>query len=70
MEQQLGHSCSPSAALEILETCKLNRYAATADHPAYLITHPDAEQTAILRKLKMLGLADDAIVAETLQPRP
>ena len=69
LQKHLGATPSPRSAIETLEPCRLNRYTPTPDHPAYLITHPDPDQTAILRKLGMRDLTDDAVVAESLHPR-
>lgn len=72
LERTLGHRlgdhATAQAALEILESCRLNRYA-TSGAPTYSVTTPDPEQAAILRRLRLLPLADDGEIADRITPR-
>ncbi len=65
----LGGKHSPEAALEILGTCKLNRYRSERGPSVYTITELDAEQRAILRKLRLHHLADDDYLEARITPR-
>lgn len=69
LREKLAGMHSPEAALEILGTCKLNRYRSEWGPSLYSITELDPAQRAILRKLHCLHLADDACLAESMTPR-
>lgn len=59
---------SPQRALEILRSCHLNRFE--VEHRSqYTLTALKDEQRAILRRLRMQHLADDAKVAARITPR-
>jgi len=61
---------SSREALELLEDCRLNRYAPqNGSAPAYLCTEPTDDQLAILRALKLAHLADDAEIADRITAR-
>lgn len=59
------------AALERLRTCRLNRLElASEPHiPAYTVTEPTPEQTAILDQLELPELVDDRFVQEAISGR-
>jgi hypothetical protein len=63
-------STTPEAALEVLSTCAMHRWGAPgrASSALYSLTHTDAEQSALLRELRMLDLADDAHLRTRLEP--
>jgi hypothetical protein len=63
------HPDSAETALETLASCHLNLFKGEHGPAAYAITHTDDEQRAILRALRMLGLADDDHLAEKISPR-
>jgi transposase len=73
LERTLHHKLkgrySAEAAIELLETCRLNLYAGQRSPPAYAITHADPDQKAILRALHLQHLADDDEVADRISPR-
>ena len=69
LRDALNGAMSASQALAILGTCHLNRYGTSADDRAYLTTTATAQQTKLLRKLKMLHLADDDQMAERIHPK-
>jgi hypothetical protein len=72
LERMLEHRMTDSSAaraLELLRSCSLNRFHAEPGASAYVVTTPDEEQAAILRRLRMQHLADEARVAESLRPR-
>jgi len=60
---------SSGAALEALASCDLNMYGGKDTPAAYTITHPNDDQRAILRALRMQQLADDDHLADRLTPR-
>jgi hypothetical protein len=62
-------SYSAKAALQVLDSCRLNNYQAGAT-TLLSVTTPDPEQAAILRELNLQQLVDDDEVAERLMPRP
>jgi len=66
--QRLADHATAEAALEVLESCRLNRYA-TASAPTYGVTTPDPEQAAILRRLRLQPLVDDDEIADRITPR-
>jgi transposase len=57
---------SAPVALELLASCCINRF----EEALYVLTEPDAEQHALLRKLRLERLADEADVTARLRPRP
>lgn len=60
-------SISSGAAVELLEPCRMNRFAGrNGEPPAYLLTETDEEQRKILRALKLSHLADDAFATERI----
>jgi hypothetical protein len=69
LQHRLGHETTAAAAVETLATCQLNRYSAAAGESAYVLTQPDAEQSKLLRHLKMQHLADDADIADRIAHR-
>lgn len=74
LERTLRHKLkgkrTAAAALELLEGCRLNQIAATDDGmAAYTLTELTAEQTAILRLLRLQRLGDQAQVADDITPR-
>jgi transposase len=65
-----GTAYSADRALALLESCRLNRIGGLDDDDAvYALTRTDAEQRAILRRLRVSELADDAAVRDRLHPR-
>lgn len=58
LEQKLAGLCSPNAALELLATTHLNRYAGADGTTAHIVTRTDAAQDKILRVLRLKHLAD------------
>lgn len=62
-------SYSSQQALDILQTCQLNLYANGAHPPAYTITQPAADQSTILRTLRLAELTDDDVLAARMTPR-
>lgn len=69
LKHRLADHSTAVAALECLKTCHLNRYAGRDGSSAYIVTEPDAEQSAILRKLKLKHLIDDEAIADRITPR-
>jgi transposase len=61
---------TPESALETLATCAMHRWGAPgrATRSLYSLTHPDAEQAALLRELNMLDLVDDGHLRARLEP--
>ena len=61
---------TPESALETLSTCAMHRWGAPGrdTRSLYSLTHPDAEQAALLRELKMLDLVDDDHLRARLEP--
>ena len=58
LERALGSRWSAKAALEILATTHLNRYAGSNGTVAHVVTRTDAAQSKILRALRLQHLAD------------
>jgi hypothetical protein len=73
LREKLGATRSPESALEVLDRCQLNRYrseeGAEEGAGVYTITELDKEQRSILRKLRLLHLADDDHLAARITPR-
>jgi hypothetical protein len=60
---------SPQRAIELLEPCRLNRYSNAGTTAVYNVTHPDLDQSNILKALRLKHLVDDDAVAERMTPR-
>jgi hypothetical protein len=58
LEQKLAGLHSAPAALELLATTHLNRYAGSDGTAAHVVTRTDAAQNKILRSLRLQHLAD------------
>lgn len=58
LDRKLAGLHSPQAALELLATTHLNRYAGNAGAVAHVVTRTDATQNKILRRLRLQHLAD------------
>jgi transposase len=58
LERKLAGLHSASAALELLATTHLNRYAGSDGTAAHVVTRTDAAQNKILRALRLQHLAD------------
>lgn len=69
LDRKLQGHATAEAALEELASCQLNLYAGKSSPPAYTITLPNPTQRAILRKLRLLQLADDQELADRISPR-
>jgi transposase len=61
---------TPEAALETLSTCAMHRWGTPGrtSRALYSLTHADADQSALLRELRMLDLVDDAQLRTRLEP--
>ena len=68
LEQRLDDR-SAVQALESLASCCLNRFEDGTGKSHYLVTHPDAEQRALLGQLQLEHLADDDDLTARLRPR-
>ncbi len=64
LERKLAGLHSVPAALELLATTHLNRYAAAAGSVTHVVTRTDAAQDKILRRLRLRHLADYHPAAE------
>jgi hypothetical protein len=69
LKRRLNGSSTVEAALELLESCRLNLFAGQDGPPAYTITHPNPEQKAILHALRLQSLANDEELADRITPR-
>jgi hypothetical protein len=69
LHQKLQGTNASQGVLEILEGCRLNRYAASNGETAYTLTEPTPEQKAILRQLRFEGLCDQDEVLDRITPR-
>jgi transposase len=70
LEQSKHRDLGSRELLELLEDCRLNRYAPHNGGPAaYLCTEPTDDQLAILRALKLTHLAEDAEIADRITAR-
>ncbi len=69
LAQRLG-ATTPEDALETLSTCAMHRWGAPgrASRALYSLTHADPDQSALLRKLRMLDLVDDGHLRTRLEP--
>ena len=61
---------TPEAALETLSTCAMHRWGTPGrtSRALYSLTHADADQSALLRELRMLELVDDGHLRARLEP--
>lgn len=66
LEHKLAGLCSAKAALELLATTHLNRYAGSDGTVAHVVTRTDAAQNKILRALRLSHLADYQETAERI----
>jgi hypothetical protein len=69
LKRRLKGSSTSDAALELLESCRLNLFAGQDGPPAYTITHLSPEQKAILQALRLQSLADDEELTDRITPR-
>lgn len=70
LRKKLDGDPSPQAALEELETCRLNRFQGTAEAgPVYTINQLNAAQAKILATLRLTQLGDDEHIAERITHR-
>jgi len=69
LAQRLG-TRAPEAALETLSTCAMHRWGTPGrtSRALYSLTHADADQSALLRELRMLDLVDDGQLTARLEP--
>jgi len=69
LAQRLG-TTTPEAALETLSTCAMHRWGTPSrtSRALYSLTHADADQCALLRKLRMIDLVDDGHLRARLEP--
>ena len=65
---EAGAPMTAKAVFELLSTCHLNRYL-DEDTNLYNLTNPSTDQKKLLQNLLLSDLADDATVAESIQPR-
>jgi hypothetical protein len=66
---RLGTKPSAAMALETLGYCCLNRYVSKGQPSSYVVTHPNQEQRALLKALKLEHIVDDDALAERIVPR-
>jgi hypothetical protein len=69
LHHQLKGRCSARAALEQLETCRLNRQAMGESDAAYTLTETKPEQQRLLRVLRAQELADEGYLTDHITPR-
>lgn len=70
LEHALKGRYTAGVALELLEDCRLNRYAAQEGaSAAYVLTEPTSEQQKMLRALGLRTLVDQDEVLDRLTPR-
>lgn len=73
IERTLGRKLSGkttgAAALEVLASCRLDRYDPAHGPAGYSCTTLTKEQRSLLRKLRLLHLADDDHLATVITPR-
>jgi transposase len=69
LRRKLGETMTSEIAAEHLADCRLNRYADSEKHSAYLITQPDSTQMTVLRTLGLEHLADDEQMTDAIWPR-
>lgn len=68
LQKRLGDNISAASAIEILDSCFLNRYF-EAGEPIYSITETTKEQFKIFKKLGLENLANDEFLMERMTPR-
>jgi hypothetical protein len=68
LRDRLEPDFTSGCALEELASCHLNRYPGD-EGSAYALTALTQQQQAILRKLRLRGLADDAEILDNITPR-
>jgi hypothetical protein len=68
LREKLGN-ITAQRALEELGTIHLNRYRSNGETAVYDVTELNADQRAILRKLRLQQLADDYEVLDRITPR-
>lgn len=66
LRDKLGAKYTVGQALEHLEPCRLNRYRAEDGVPVYTTTELDKDQRAVLTKLGLQHLADDAVLTDRI----
>jgi hypothetical protein len=69
LQRRLAGKTSAEAALEALESCRLNRFAGGKGPGVYTITQPNAQQQTILRSLGLRRLADDEEIVDRIEAR-
>lgn len=69
LNKKLRQHCSARIALELFETCRLNRYAIGDSDSAYFLTALKPEQQRLLHALRMQELADDGYLTDMISPR-
>lgn len=69
LRDQLAGKYTVEQALEMLEPCRLNRYRTENGPGVYTITETDQQQRSLLRKLRLLHLADDDHLAARISLR-
>jgi hypothetical protein len=69
LTRRLRGQGSSKSALEMLRSCHLNLLATAPNATAYTLTRPSPEHIAILKKLGLRQLADEAQVSESIRPR-
>jgi hypothetical protein len=70
LKKKLKGKYTPEAALEILQECRLNHFAARDDgSAAYTLNELTTEQTAILRLLGLQKLGDEELIVDRIVPR-
>jgi hypothetical protein len=68
LRRSKGPHLTAQAALELLDSCRLNFYPQRSDgHPgAYLVTETSADQRRVLKTLRMQQLSDDMHVTDMI----
>lgn len=69
LRDRLAGKYTVQQALELLEPCRLNLYRSDTGPSVYTTTELDRQQRAVLRKLRLLHLADDDHLADRIHPR-
>ncbi|MFH1464426.1 MAG: hypothetical protein ABIO70_08565 [Pseudomonadota bacterium] len=64
-----GAPRTAAAAIEILQTCFLNRVSAEHIPTCYTVTAPSQDQRDILRSLDLEALVDDQAMTRRTHPR-
>lgn len=71
-EQRMASKDAPrsaASAIDVMQTCHLNRLTAEYVPPYYTVTTPTLEQRKILRSLDLEHLVDDVEVGRRIRPR-